>query len=144
MYYTGIDPFTKQEVYIAKGLRDRKRQRALMQFFKPANRFTAREALMQAVRQDLTGGSCECLIAGNPPRDAVQARRQKPNPQVRGEEVDGDHYHTVPIQEGVRQVGSAVGTRDAGRAESRRHHRIRVRDRMRTKRRQPEKPQRKT
>jgi hypothetical protein len=33
MYYTGIDPFTKEEVYIARGLRDRKMQRALMQFF---------------------------------------------------------------------------------------------------------------
>src|SRR5262249_27258601 len=30
MYYTGIDPFTKQEVFIARGLRDRKLQRALM------------------------------------------------------------------------------------------------------------------
>ncbi len=37
MYYTGIDPFTKQEVYIANGLADRKMQRALMQFFKPEN-----------------------------------------------------------------------------------------------------------
>ena len=45
MYYTGIDPFTKQEVYVAKGLRDRKMQRALMQFFKPENYFTVREAL---------------------------------------------------------------------------------------------------
>jgi hypothetical protein len=24
MFYTGIDPFTKQQVYVAKGLRDRK------------------------------------------------------------------------------------------------------------------------
>jgi hypothetical protein len=32
LYYTGIDPFTKQEVYVAKGLRDLKMQRALMQF----------------------------------------------------------------------------------------------------------------
>src|SRR5262249_20348598 len=30
MYHTGMDPFTKQAVYIAKGLRDRKLQRALM------------------------------------------------------------------------------------------------------------------
>ncbi|MBV8398404.1 MAG: DUF3362 domain-containing protein [Acetobacteraceae bacterium] len=37
LYYTGIDPFTKQQVYVAKGLRDRKMQRALMQFFKPEN-----------------------------------------------------------------------------------------------------------
>ena len=46
MYYTGIDPFTKEEVYVARGLRDRKLQRALMQFFKPENYFTVREALI--------------------------------------------------------------------------------------------------
>ncbi len=39
MYYTGIDPFTKEEVYVARDLRDRKMQRALMQFFKPENYF---------------------------------------------------------------------------------------------------------
>ena len=33
MYYTGVDPFTKKPVFIAKGLRDRKTQRALMQVF---------------------------------------------------------------------------------------------------------------
>ena len=35
MYYTGLDPFTGQEVYVARHLRDRKLQRALLQFFKP-------------------------------------------------------------------------------------------------------------
>jgi radical SAM superfamily enzyme YgiQ (UPF0313 family) len=48
MYYAGIDPFSKHEVYVAKGLRDRKMQRALMQFFKPENWFTVREALIEA------------------------------------------------------------------------------------------------
>ncbi len=37
MYYTGIDPITKKTVNIAKGLNNRKMQRALMQFFKPEN-----------------------------------------------------------------------------------------------------------
>ena len=32
MYYTGLDPFTGQEVYVARHLRDRKLQRALLQF----------------------------------------------------------------------------------------------------------------
>jgi hypothetical protein len=32
MCYTGIDPFTKEAVYVARGLRDRKLRRALMQF----------------------------------------------------------------------------------------------------------------
>ena len=51
LYYTGIDPFTKKPVKIAKGMRDRKMQRPLMQFFKPANYFTVREALIEAGRQ---------------------------------------------------------------------------------------------
>jgi hypothetical protein len=29
IYYTGIDPFTRQQIYVARGLRDRKMQRAL-------------------------------------------------------------------------------------------------------------------
>ena len=48
MFYTGIDPFTKQKVYVAEHLKDRKMQRALMQFFKPENYFLMREALTQA------------------------------------------------------------------------------------------------
>jgi hypothetical protein len=63
MYYTGIDPFTKKPVYVAKHLRDRKLQRALMQFFKPENYFEVREALQQAGRQDLIGDGCDCLIS---------------------------------------------------------------------------------
>jgi uncharacterized radical SAM protein YgiQ len=95
MYHTGIDPFTGQEVYVAKGLRDRKMQRALMQFFKPENYFMVREALIQAGRQDLIGGGCDCLIPAQPPKEAIEARRRRANETARGEEVEGDHYHTV-------------------------------------------------
>jgi hypothetical protein len=63
MYYTGIDPFTTQAVYVARGLRDRKLQRALMQFFKAENWFTVREALIQAGGQDLIGSGCDCLMS---------------------------------------------------------------------------------
>jgi uncharacterized radical SAM protein YgiQ len=87
MYYAGIDPFTKQAVYVARGLRDRKMQRALMQFFKPENWFTVREALIRAERQNLIGNGCDCLIPAQPPREAIEARRRRAN--------DPDHYHTV-------------------------------------------------
>ena len=43
MYHTGLDPFTGQEVRVAKGLRDRKMLRALMQFFEPEDSFMVRE-----------------------------------------------------------------------------------------------------
>ncbi|MHB1424300.1 MAG: YgiQ family radical SAM protein [Gemmataceae bacterium] len=89
MYYTGIDPFTKQEVYVARNLKDRKLQRALIQFFKPENYFQVREALLQACRSDLIGG-CEGLIPAQPPKEALEARRKRANDAVRG-----DHYHTV-------------------------------------------------
>src|SRR5262245_39070286 len=79
MYHTGFDPFTGQEVYIAKGLRDRRMQRALMQFFKPENYFEVREALLQAGRGDLIGNGCDCLIPAQPPKAAIEARRQRAN-----------------------------------------------------------------
>ena len=72
MYYTGIDPFTKQEVFIARNLRDRKMQRALLQFFKPDNYFEVRQALIEAGRSDLIGGGCDCLIPAKPPKEALK------------------------------------------------------------------------
>ena len=36
LYYTGIDPFTGEEVYVAQDSRDRKIQRARSQFFSPS------------------------------------------------------------------------------------------------------------
>jgi uncharacterized radical SAM protein YgiQ len=115
MYYTGIDPFTKEAVYIAKGLRDRKMQRALMQFFKPENYFAVREALLQAGRQDLIGGGCDCLIPTQPPKDAIAARRQRAN--------EGDHYHSVanpargeqPGERGLTNKGYRPGRKGARR-----------------------------
>jgi hypothetical protein len=101
--YTGGDPFTGKEVYVAKGLRDRKMQRALMQVFKPQNYFTVREALIQAGRQDLIGNGCDCLIPANPPKEAIEARRRKANQA-------GDHYHTVANP----ASGEKPGKRGAG------------------------------
>ncbi len=69
-----------------------------MQFFKPDNYFTARDALIQAGRQDLIGSGCDCLIPAQPPREAIEARRRRANQSARGEEVEGDHYHTVANQ----------------------------------------------
>jgi hypothetical protein len=94
LWHTNLDPFTKQEVYVAKGLRDRKMQRALMQFFKPENWFTVREALIEAGRQDLIGSGCDCLIPAQPPKEALEKRRREANRAARGE-TEGDHYHTV-------------------------------------------------
>jgi hypothetical protein len=90
MYYTGIDPFTKKPVYVAQHLRDRKLQRALMQFFKPENYFEVRQALQQSGRSDLIGPGCDCLIPEKPPKEAIDRRRKEAGKQFRGEYV-----HTI-------------------------------------------------
>ncbi|MFK7735314.1 MAG: YgiQ family radical SAM protein [Pirellulaceae bacterium] len=91
MYYTGLDPFTMKEVFIAKGLRDRKTQRALMQFFKSENYFEVRDALRQAGRTDLIGDGCDALIPSSPPKEAIVRRRKDANARFRGEYV-----HKIP------------------------------------------------
>ena len=102
MYYTGIDPFTKKPVYVAQHLRDRKLQRALMQFFKPENYFEVRRALEQAGRQDLIGAGCDSLIPMNPPREALEKRRSDANSKFRGEYV-----HTIPPKGGSPSMGKS-------------------------------------
>ena len=87
----GIDPFTKKPVYIARQLRDRKLQRALMQFFKPENYFEVREALQQAKRTDLIGDGCDSLIPSRPPREALKKRQQDAN-----QRFAGNYVHTPP------------------------------------------------
>jgi len=86
MYHTGIDPFTKQEVYIARNLRDRKMQRAMLQFFKPENYFEVRKALLDAGRSDLIGNGCDCLIPAQPPKEALKDRMDQAS----------DYVHAMP------------------------------------------------
>jgi radical SAM superfamily enzyme YgiQ (UPF0313 family) len=117
MYYTGIDPFTKQAVYVARDLKNRKMQRALMQFFKPENYFEVRRALLEAGRGDLIGNGCDCLIPAQPPKEAIDARRRRAN--------DQDHYHTVanpakgemPGERGLPNQGYRPGRKTAGRRQ---------------------------
>ncbi|MBX9582888.1 MAG: YgiQ family radical SAM protein [Gemmataceae bacterium] len=126
LYVTGIDPFTKKEVKVARGMRDRKMQRALMQFFKPSNYFTVREALIQAGRQDLIGNGCDCLIPANPPKEAIEARRRAANRAAQGD-GDDDHYHTVanpskgenPGERGLPNVGQKKGYRPGRKSQQR-------------------------
>src|SRR4051812_37754413 len=99
MYYTGLDPFTKKPVYIARQLRDRKLQRALMQFFKPENYFEVREALRQAKRTDLIGDGCDALIPGRPPKEALQKRREGAN-----QRFAGNYVHTPPGTGAGKQI----------------------------------------
>jgi len=53
MYHTGKDPMTGSAIYVARGLRERKLQRALVQYGNPENRRYVIEALRKLGRMDL-------------------------------------------------------------------------------------------
>ena len=62
MYYTGLDPYTMQEVYIPRDPKEKEMQRALLQYYKKENKQIVAKALIRAGRRDLIGYGKECLI----------------------------------------------------------------------------------
>ena len=62
MYYTELDPYTMEKVFVAKTPHDKALQRALMQYFNPKNYDLVYEALKKTGRSDLIGTSPKCLI----------------------------------------------------------------------------------
>ncbi|HKM28398.1 MAG TPA: YgiQ family radical SAM protein [Anaerovoracaceae bacterium] len=55
MYYTEMDPFTMEPVYVPKTMDEKKMQRALIHFNKAENRDTVKRALQLCGREDLIG-----------------------------------------------------------------------------------------
>jgi uncharacterized radical SAM protein YgiQ len=53
MFYTGLDPFTMEKVYVPKNFKKKQMQRALLQYYKPENRESVINALTAANRRDL-------------------------------------------------------------------------------------------
>ncbi len=66
MYHSGLDPLTMKPVYTARGLREKKLQKALLLYWNPEQHELAREALMLAGRKDLIGNRPECLVPPQP------------------------------------------------------------------------------
>lgn len=62
MFYTELDPYTMEKVYVAKSPHDKALQRALLQYFNPKNQRLAEEALLRCKRADLIGYDSKCLI----------------------------------------------------------------------------------
>ena len=62
MFYTGLNPFTMEKVYVPRTPKEKAMQRALLQYRNPDNYKTVAEALRLAGRSDLIGFSPKCLI----------------------------------------------------------------------------------
>ena len=65
MFYTELDPYTLEKVYVPKAESEKSMQRALLQYFIPENKQQVIRALKAAGRADLIGGGKNCLVTGN-------------------------------------------------------------------------------
>jgi uncharacterized radical SAM protein YgiQ len=65
MYYTGLDPFPLESVHVPNG-REKKIQRAMLQYRDPRNHDLVKEGLQMAGREDLIGEGRRCLIGARP------------------------------------------------------------------------------
>lgn len=63
MFYTGLDPFTMEEVYVPRTPKEKAEQRALLQYYRPENKQLVLTALKKAGRYDLIGIGKNCLVA---------------------------------------------------------------------------------
>ncbi|MGC6509906.1 MAG: YgiQ family radical SAM protein [Myxococcota bacterium] len=78
MYVSGIDPYTKVSLFIAKGWKERSRQRALLFYWKKEEWPHVREALLYWGRGDLIGKKKHHLV---PPGPAFGAWKRKGAPR---------------------------------------------------------------
>ncbi len=62
MFYTGLDPFTMEKVYVPKTPQEKAEQRALLQYYRPENKKLVISALKKAGRYDLIGTGKNCLV----------------------------------------------------------------------------------
>ena len=86
MFYTELDPYTLEPVYVPKKESDKAMQRALLQYFIPENRQKVIKALIAAGRRDLIGSGKKCLVTpmagmtdGGYPKNTAPAKKTKKN-----------------------------------------------------------------
>ena len=77
MYYTGLDPRTMESVHIPRD-EEKRMQRALMQYWIPANRPLVRKALRLRGREDLVGRGPGALVPPENARPEREADRSDP------------------------------------------------------------------
>jgi len=78
MFYTGLDPYTLEAVYVPRSAKEKAEQRALLQYYKPENHAVIRAALLKAGRRDLIGSGPHCLVPADAARTAAPHGKRKP------------------------------------------------------------------
>ena len=103
MYYTELDPYTMEPVYVAKNPHDKAMQRAIMQYFNPKNYDLVIEALKRAGRTDLIGHGEKCLIAPKGADIAKFGKNTSRSKQLHNGKATKGRYNKNGKQKGVQK-----------------------------------------
>ena len=77
MFYSEINPYTMEKIYVPKTSDEKAMQRALLQYFAPKNKALVIKALRKAGRFDLIGNKKDCLVAGDPKQRVHRKQHHK-------------------------------------------------------------------
>ena len=121
MFYTGIDPYTGKEVYVARDPHEKAMQRALLQFKDKKNYALVAEALRAVKREDLIGFGQNCLIAPYERRpyggDKYKNSGRNANIKNNGGRKNGGNYG----RKGTGGKGKAAAEGARGKAKGKRY-----------------------
>ena len=99
MFYTGLDPYTMQPLFVPRTAEEKKMQRVLLQYFKKENRDLVEKALRMTGRHDLIGTGQGCLIP--PAERSPRPMLQRKSPAVQGKKGHQERRSTAkPIRGG--------------------------------------------
>ncbi|MCU6733176.1 YgiQ family radical SAM protein [Diplocloster agilis] len=118
MYYTGIDPRTKEPVYVPVNPHEKALQRALIQYRNPKNYDLVEEALTIAGRTDLIGYEKHCLIRprkyGQEGRKPAQAWERNPGRNTSGRKSPGNRASAGKASKNGTAGSNSMGSKSAG------------------------------
>ena len=95
MFYTGLDPYTLEPVYVPRKPEEKQLQRALLQYYKKENKELVTKALNMAKRRDLIGFGQDCLITPSE-RANERAKNEKYNGKTK--DVKGKQSSFTPAK----------------------------------------------
>ena len=92
MFWTGLNPYTMEPVYVPRSPQEKAEQRALLQYYLPENHARIRQALIKAGRRDLIGSGPGCLVPADPHAQRTPAARDKKSgDRKQGDKKPGKH-----------------------------------------------------
>lgn len=83
MYYTELDPYTLEHIFVPKTPSQKAEQRALLQYFKPQNKPIVLKALRDCGRLDLIGNGKNCLIYAPSAQNKPKSKGLNKKPSIK-------------------------------------------------------------